>query len=234
MTKLLYLDDMYLKEFTAKVVDVVEEGVVLDQTAFYPRGGGQPADTGKLVANGKEFGVLNVERRDGKVVHFTDKQGLVEGDVVKGVIDFEKRYVYMRYHTASHIISALLFKELGALITGNQIGFEKLRIDFSIEDMDKELMKEFVLKANEEIAKNVKVKTYYLDRETAMKREGVVKLAIQLPKHIERIRIVEIGDVDMQADGGCHVKNTSEIGTLEFVKGENKGKNNRRMVVKLL
>ncbi len=140
----------------------------------------------------------------------------------------------MRYHTASHIISALLFKELGALITGNQIGFEKLRIDFSIEDMDKELMKEFVLKANEEIAKNVKVKTYYLDRETAMKREGVVKLAIQLPKHIERIRIVEIGDVDMQADGGCHVKNTSEIGTLEFVKGENKGKNNRRMVVKLL
>ncbi len=75
MTKLLYLDDMYLKEFTAKVVDVVEEGVVLDQTAFYPRGGGQPADTGKLVANGKEFGVLNVERRDGKVVHFTDKQG---------------------------------------------------------------------------------------------------------------------------------------------------------------
>lgn len=234
MKKALYMDDSYIKEFETKVKVVKDKFVVLEQTAFYPRGGGQPCDTGSIFLDGEEYKVVFVGKFDGEISHEVDKTGLKEGDLVRGVIDWDKRYTYMRYHTASHILSGILYKEIGAKITGNQIGLDKLRVDFDLDDMNKELMKKFVEKTNKEISKNLDVKIYYLNREEALKQEGMVKLLGALPPAIKELRIVEIGDVDVQADGGTHVKNTSEIGRLEFVKAENKGKSNRRLIVKLI
>lgn len=229
----LYMDDSYLKEFEAEVISVKDDKfVVLDQTAFYPNGGGQPYDTGKLIKNDEKFNVVFVGKFDGKISHEVDKPGLKAGDKVKGMINWDRRYKHMRYHTASHVLSAILHNESGAKISGNQIYEDKIREDFSLEDFDRELIQKYIDMTNEELAKNHAVKTYYLAREEAMKIPGIVKLAGALPPNIDTLRIVEIGTIDLQADGGTHVKNTSEIGKLVLIKAENKGKNNRRMYLK--
>lgn len=235
MTEAIYMNDSYLKEFEATVKSVKDEKfIVLDKTAFYPNGGGQPFDTGKLIGpDGAEYNVVFVGKFNGEISHEIDRSGLKEGDKVKGVINWERRYAHMRYHTTAHIISAVLHKETGAKISGNQIYEDKLRIDFDLENFDKDALQNYVDKANNEIKKNVDVEVSYLKREEAMKIPGIVKLAGALPPSIDTLRIVKIGDIDMQADGGTHVKNTSEIGTLELVKTQNKGKNNRRIYVKL-
>ena len=227
------MDDSYLKECDA-VIESVKDGrfVVLSQTVFYPNGGGQPFDTG-IIKNesGEEFRVVFVGKFDGKISHEVDKQGLRVGEKVRCIIDWPRRYAHMRYHTASHVLSAILHKEAGAKITGNQIFEDKLRIDFDLEDFDREKIQRFIDMANKEISFNQDVKTYYLSKDEAMKIPGIVKLAGALPPNIDVLRIVEIGTVDLQADGGTHVKNTSEIGRLIIVKAENKGKSNRRMYI---
>ncbi|MCD6590882.1 MAG: alanyl-tRNA editing protein [Candidatus Aenigmarchaeota archaeon] len=234
MERPLYMDDCYLKEFEAKVISVTKGGenkffVVLDQTAFYPNSGGQPHDTGKLIKNGVEYPVVYVGKFSGQISHEVSKEGLKEGDVVKGVIDWERRFKLMRMHTAAHIISAIFHKETGALITGNQLGVDHSRIDFSLETFDRERMAELFNKANEIVEKDLPVKIYYLPREEAMKIPDVVKLAKALPPNANELRIVEIEGFDVQADGGTHVKLTKEIGKIVFTKAENKGKNNRRV-----
>jgi len=234
----LYMDDSYIREFEAKVVSVTKGGedkffVVLDRTAFYPNSGGQPHDTGKIVKNGVEYPVVYVGKFSGKISHEVSKEGLKEGDVVKGIIDWERRYKLMRMHTAAHLISEIFHKETEALITGNQLGLEHSRIDFSLENFDREMMKEYFTKANEIVSKDLKVKTYFLPREEAMKIEDITKLANALPPDVKNLRIVEIGNFDMQADGGTHVRSTKEIGRIEFLKAENKGKNNRRVYFRL-
>ncbi len=234
----LYMDDSYIREFEAKVVSATKGGedkffVVLDKTAFYPDSGGQPHDTGKLVKDGVEYPVVYVGKFSGKISHEVSKEGLREGDVVKGVIDWNRRYMLMRMHTAAHIISEVFHRETGALITGNQLGLDHSRIDFSLEKFDREKMKEYFAKANEIISRDLEVRTYFLPREEAMKIENVTKLANALPPNVKELRIVEIGDFDIQADGGTHVKTTKEIGRIEFLKAENKGKNNRRVYFRL-
>ncbi len=234
MSEALYMDDSYLKEFEAKVVSVKDDKyVVLDRTAFYPKGGGLPWDTGKLVRDSESFNVVFVGKFDGAISHEVDRPGLKEGDVVKGFIDWDNRYNVIRYHTAAHIVSSVLHREAGARITGNQVSPDKLRVDFDLERFDKEELERYVQVANDEIRKGVDVKSYYLDREEAMKIPGIVKLAGALPPSVEKLRVVEIGEVDLQADGGPHVRNTSEIGELVLVKAENKGKNNRRAYIKI-
>jgi misacylated tRNA(Ala) deacylase len=235
----LYMDDSYLKEFEAKVVSVKEGGenkffVVLDRTAFYPDSGGQPYDTGKMVKDSVEYPVVYVGKFSGKISHEVSKEGLKEGDVIKGFIDWDRRYALMRMHTAAHVICEIFHSDSGALITGNQLGIEKSRIDFSLEDFDREKVSEYFRKANEIVEKDLKVKMYFLPREEAMKIENVTKLANALPPNIKELRIVEIEGFDMQADGGTHVKSTKEIGKIEFLKAENKGKNNRRVYFKLV
>lgn len=229
MTELLYLQDCYLKEFDANVVSIDEFNVELDKTAFYPSGGGQPSDFGKLIFKDKEFLVTNVLKKNGKVFHQVNKLGLKLGDEVHGIIDWERRYKLMRMHTASHVISEVINRETGALITGNQLDVDKSRIDYNLEKFDREKIEECVKKANEIIQQALPVKIYFLKREEAMKIPKITKLAKGLPKYLEDVRIVEIEGFDIQADGGTHVKNLKEIGRIEIVKMENKGKNNRRL-----
>lgn len=235
----LYMDDSYQREFDATVKSVKDgKYVVLSDTAFYPNSGGQPYDTGTLTTDdGTAYNVVFVGKFSGTVSHEVDKEGLKEGDKVHGRIDWDKRYRLMRSHTASHIISALLHDDVGAKITGNQLTEEKIRIDFNLESFDRDLLQSAIDKANRIIAEDVPVTVSYKPRDEALKDPSMVKLASGVPEGIEELRIVTIGDpenpVDRQADGGTHVKSTGEIGRIELVKADNKGKNNRRVYVRL-
>jgi len=228
----LYLGDSYLQTCKSKVVSIKDgKYVVLDQTVFYPRGGGQPWDTGKIVraADGKEFPVVAVVKADGNISHEITGDGLLEGDEVECKIDWARRHKLMRMHTAGHILSAIMFKRQGIMITGNQLDIDKTRFDFSMENFDKSAFQSLVNEANAAIGRNLEISVSSLPREEAMKIEGAVKLAVALPPDVKELRMVRIGDVDYQADGGTHVKNTSEIGKLVFLGAENKGKANRRI-----
>ena len=230
MENALYMNDSYLKEFEAEVANVKDDKyIALDKTAFYPSGGGQPHDTGIMACNGQEYSVVYVGKFSGQISHEVSKPGLKAEDSVHCRIDWERRYRLMRMHTAAHIIGAILYKEAGALYTGNQLGMDKSRIDFSLDVLDREKIQQYLGMANECVQKAVDVKTYYLPREEALKIEGVVKLASIMPPEVKELRIVEIPGIDLQADGGTQVNNTSEIGQISLVSVENKGKNNRRM-----
>lgn len=226
------MDDSYLQEFEAEIIDVKDEKfIVLDQTAFYPTSGGQQNDTGKLIKDNDEFKVINVTKSEGNIVHEVDRIGLRVGDKVKGLIDWPRRYSHMKSHTSAHIVSTIIHQEMGVMITGNQLYENKFRVDFDLENFDRELFIKLIDKANIEIQKSKNVKSYYLPRVEALKIPGMVKLAGALPPSIDTLRIVEIEDLDIQADGGTHVKNTSEIGNLKFESAENKGKGRKRVTI---
>lgn len=228
--KALYIDDSYLKEFTATVKSVKDgKFVVLDNTAFYPDSGGQAYDTGKMVKDGEEFNVVFVGKFSGDISHEVDKPGLNEGDNVNCVLDWNRRYMLMRMHTAAHIVSGVFSKEGGAKITGNQLNTDKSRIDFSLENFDREKIDEFIKKSNELVEKDIPVETYYKSREEVEKDPEMVKLAMGLPPGIKELRIVDIKGFDAQPDGGTHVKSTKEVGIIKFLKADNKGKSNRRV-----
>lgn len=230
----LYHKDSYLREFDS-TVESVSGGkyIVLEDTIFYPNSGGQPHDTGTLSSSGETYDVAYVGRFNGKISHEVDKPGLKTGDVVSGKIDWERRHALMRSHTAGHILSSIINKEAGAEITGNQIGLEKTRIDFNLEEFDRERIKDFENQANNIISRNLPVEVKILFREQALEIPSVFRLAKGFPEDINEIRVVSIDGVDAQACAGTHVKNTSEIGGIEVVKAENKGRNNRRIYFKL-
>jgi misacylated tRNA(Ala) deacylase len=230
MTERLFWQDMYLREFDAKVESVDENGVKLDRTAFNPRGGGLVSDVGKL--NGSD--VVEVIKKDEAIYHvLAPGASLKPGDTVHGVIDWEKRHRVMRMHTTAHILSSVVNRETGALITGNQISPVESRIDFSLEAFDREKFGDYVRMANEAARSGAEVRSYFMKREEALKTPGFVKLAGALPPEVDELRIVQIGEIDTQADGGVHVKNTSEIGEIVVNRIENKGKSNRRLYFSL-
>lgn len=229
MDKPLYFSDACLKEFDATVTAVDGINVVLDQTAFYATGGGQPNDTGKLVCNGKEYKVIDVKKGEHGAVHVVSEQGLKTGDNVHCVIDWERRYRFMRMHTAAHVLAATVSKMVGAMVTGKQLDLQQSKIDFSLEQFDKDTIQQFGEEASKACAAGAQVKTYFLPRDEALKIPGVVKLAERMPPNIPELRIVEIVGVDIQACGGTHLNDIKEVGTIKVLKAENKGKTNRRM-----
>ncbi|MFH1105877.1 MAG: alanyl-tRNA editing protein, partial [Candidatus Aenigmatarchaeota archaeon] len=198
MSDALYLKDSYLKEFEASVASAEGNKIILDATAFYPASGGQPNDTGTVVriADSKEFKVVNVTKSQGDIIHELDAEGIQTNDAVIGKIDWERRYALMRAHTAAHLLSEIFNRETGALITGNQLGIEKSRIDFSLEIMDREKVAECFRKANETAKQNLPVAAKFMKREDAMRVPNITKLANVLPPSIDVLRIVEIGNGD--------------------------------------
>jgi len=232
MTELLFMKDCYLKEFDAKVVSVYGNMVELDRTGFYPTGGGVMHDTGKLIFEEGELAVTRVTKDSGKVWH--EVSGTLKvGDSVHGVLDWERRYKLMRMHTAAHLLSGVFFHEAKILITGNQIDVDESRMDFNLENFDRSVIETYCKKANELIEENLPIKIYFMKREEALADPSMVKLAEVLPPNVPELRIVEIEGFDRQPDGGCHVSFLKEIGKIELVKLENKGKNNRRLYYKL-
>jgi len=238
MTELLYLKDCYLSEFDARVVSASGDLVELDQTAFYPESGGQPSDYGIISFNGGSVKVLSVRKEGGRVLHkiegSVEQLGLSANLKVHGQIDWERRYLLMRYHTAAHVLSAVISREEpGIEITGNQLGLDRSRMDFSLENFDRGKLKHYEEEANKEIARALPVTIEFLEREEAFKIPGLVKLRKLLPESLKVIRIVSIEGLDRQACGGTHVRNLSEIGRIEIVDAENKGKSNRRIYFRL-
>ncbi len=236
MTELMYLEDCYLREFEARVESVVDEkGIILDKTAFYPNSGGQPSDFGRIVrlSDGKEFKVLFCSIED-NVYHKVDSEGLESGDNVKGIIDWDNRHTLMKMHTAAHVLSRVLFEETGATTSGNQLGLDKSRIDFRLENYDKEKILECVKKANEIIVKSIPVEKKVMQKDEAFQIEGFGAPSPHLIQDSQTLRVINIKGVDGQPCGGTHVNNTKEIGGIEFVKSENKGKSNRRVYYRLI
>jgi misacylated tRNA(Ala) deacylase len=230
MMEALYMNDSYLKSWTAKVISVKDgQFVVLDKTAFYPNGGGQPWDEGYIYKNDEKFKVVYVGKFSGNISHEVDKVGLKEGDEVFCELDWKRRYTLMRHHTAAHLLSAIIFKKFNAKITGNQLGIDKSRMDFSMKDYSIEKLHASVNEANEIIEKDLSITTYNIAREEALQKAELTHLAKGLPENVKEVRIVKIGNVDEQADAGTHVKHLKEIGQIQLLKTDNKGKNNRRM-----
>lgn len=232
-TELLYQIDSYLREFEAEVIDIVDNCIVLNKTAFLPRSGGLVNDTGYIIINDKQLNVLNVyiDKEKNVVVHVVENpiKDVRIGSAVKGVINWDRRYKLMRLHTAAHIISAIMYRDYNALITGGNIESDYAYDDYSLEVFDKKIFEDAIAKANEVVKQMLEVKIYWLKRDEALKIPGIVKLAERMPPEVNMLRIVEIPGVDIQADGGPHVKNTKEIGEIVFIKAENKGKKRKRL-----
>ncbi len=230
----LYLQDSYLAECDSEVLAVTEgRHVVLDRTVFHPKGGGVSHDTGKMVRGEDIFEVVYVRKLSGEVSHEVDRTGLKPGDRVHCILDWPRRYKLMRSHTAAHALISILCAETGALVTGNDVDVDKTRFDFNLESFDRDAFQIYIERANQLFERDMPVRAYELPREEAMSIPAIVKLASALPPQVERLRIVEIEGVDKQADGGCHVRNLREVGRIEFLKAENKGKNNRRVYYRL-
>ncbi|HPJ30711.1 MAG TPA: alanyl-tRNA editing protein AlaXM [Methanothrix sp.] len=230
----LYLMDSYIKDFEARV-ETVKDGrfAVLDKTAFYPNSGGQPSDTGVIHRDGEIFPVVYVGLFDGEISHELAREGIVAGDRVAGSIDWDRRYLFMKSHTACHLLSAVIFRETGAMITGNQIGEDRSRVDFSLQDFDRSGLADYMEEVNEIIREDRAVRTRLISREEAMEIPDLVRLAKIVPDR-EEMRIVEVDGIDLQACGGTHVRRTGEIGGIKMLKAENKGKSNRRIYFAVL
>ncbi len=226
----LYLTDCYLKEFQTLVKSVKEDKfVILDTTCFYPNSGGQPYDTGIFIRDQEKFPVVYTGRFGEVITHEVSKPGLRPGDKVTGIIDWDRRYLFMKHHTASHILSAIIHNETNAKITGNQLGEKKTRVDFNLEDFDRELIQSYEAKVNDVIDMKLPISIDIIPRDEAFLIPSVVKLKDAFPPDLQKIRVITIPGIDQQACGGTHVANTIEIPYIEIFKAENKGRNNRRI-----
>jgi misacylated tRNA(Ala) deacylase len=234
MTKLLYQTDSTLREFDAVVTEIVGGGVVLDRTAFYPGGGGQPCDIGQLLAVDQEWQVVKVKRSEGRVVHKLDRDPPPVGTQVIGCIDWDHRYALMRTHTAMHVLCGVIWRDYSASVTGGQMEPLRGRMDFEFERMQAELVSEIEEKINVEVAAARPVSVQIMPREEAFQIPDLIRTKINLlPPHITQVRVVTIEGLDTQADGGTHVENTSEVGPLRIVDYKSKGRINKRLVVEL-
>jgi len=238
MTELLCQTDSYLKEFDADIirVDAESRAVILDRTAFYPSGGGQPSDFGLLRVDGAEYPVTKVKKQGADALHFIGGDAALPevGATVHGEIDWERRYQLMRTHTAMHILCGVVFRDYGALVTGGNMDPLKGRMDFEFETMRKELVAEIEEAINIEAQKGHEVKVAVLPREEAFQIPDLIRTKINLlPEGINEIRTIEIVGLDLQADGGTHVRNTSEVGRLRVVNYKSKGKINKRIYVEV-
>lgn len=238
MTALLYQLDSYLKTFQAKVIglDWKNKAIILDQTAFYPGGGGQPADRGWLSIGDKGYVVHRAKKDGDKILHLIEgDEKLPEiGDLVDGQIDWDLRYQLMRTHTAMHILCGVIFRDYGASVTGGDMEPLKGRMDFEFETMQKELVEKIEAAANQEIVQSRPIRVAILPRQEAFQIPDLIRTKINLlPEEISHVRVVEISGLDLQADGGTHVKNTSEVGHMRVVDYKSKGKINKRIYIEI-
>ena len=234
MTELLFHADSYLKEFEATVTEATDNGVVLDRTAFYAGGGGQPCDTGLLVSSGREYRVTRVGRADGKVVHQIEGPPPGVGAAVTGRIDWDRRYLLMRTHTALHILCGVVWRDYGAKVTGGDMQPGTARMDFELENMSAEFAREVEERANAEVAAARDILVDNMSREEADHHPDLVRTKVNLlPASIKEVRTIDITGLDLQADGGTHVANTREVGSIKVVGHESKGRINKRLRIEL-
>ena len=234
MTELLFHDHSYLREFDATVTAVADTGVELDRTAFYIGGGGQPSDLGVLNVDGRDYVVTGVKRDGGMLLHLIDGDHPAMGSKVSGRIDWERRYRLMRTHTALHILCGVVWRDYGALVTGGNMQPGEARMDFELERMSADFAEEVEAKINEEVAASRSVLVANLPREEAEQIPDLIRTKINLlPANIREVRTIDIQGLDVQADGGTHVDNTTEVGRIRVVGHESKGRINKRLRIAL-
>ena len=230
-TEPIYHHDAYQREFEATVVAVDPAGVILDRTAFFPGGGGQPADRGVLLWNGIEHPLGDVLKRGEQVLHrLATGDPPAPGTRVSGRLDWEHRHALMRTHTALHILCGVIWRDFGAQVTGSNMKPLSARMDFELEGMPADLARTFEERVAEEIAADREIKVSFLPREEAFAIPDLIRTKINLlPASIPIIRIVDIVGLDLQADGGTHVANTREVGRIRVTGYESKGRINKRI-----
>ena len=234
MTELLFHSESYVKEFQAIVTGVFDGGVVLDRTAFYTGGGGQPSDSGTLTDGDREYRVTGVKRSDGKLVHQIAGDLPAAGATVNGLIDWDRRYLLMRTHTALHILCGVVWRDYGALVTGGDMKPGEGRMDFEFENFSVEFVDELEIKVNAEVAADRDIHVNNLTRAEADQVPDLIRTKINLlPPNIQKIRTIDIHGLDLQADGGTHVANTREVGVIKVVGHESKGRINKRIRIAL-
>lgn len=238
MTELLYQTDSYLQEFDAGVVTALpeERAVILDRTAFYPGGGGQPCDFGSLTVAGVVYPVEKVKKRGDEVLHYLGGNAPMPsaGSASRGTLDWARRYKLMRTHTALHVLCGAVFRDYGALVTGGDMEPLKGRMDFEFETMRGDLVREIEAAINKEVKEAREIRVRILPREEAFQIPDLIRTKINLlPEGIAQVRTVEIVGLDLQADGGTHVRNTSEIGTIRVTDYKSKGAINKRIYIEV-
>ena len=238
MTDLLYQTDSYLKEFDAKITSTfqAERAVVLDRTAFYPGGGGQPCDFGTVTVDGVIYPVTKVRKQGDDVLHFLggDLALPAIASAAYGILDWVRRYELMRTHTGLHVLCGTVFRDYGALVTGGDMEPLKGRMDFEFETMRGELVREIENAVNKEVAQAREIKVKILPREEAFQIPDLIRTKINLlPEGIAQVRTVEIVGLDLQADGGTHVRNTNEVGRIRVADYKSKGAMNKRIYIEI-
>jgi misacylated tRNA(Ala) deacylase len=230
-------DGTYKKEFQSKVTAVYPGIVELEETAFYHLGGGQPSDKGTLNWEDGESLVYDVRKKN-RIRHMVEGDLPEIGDSVNGKLNWDRRYTHMRMHTSQHLVSAIVSDLYGADTVGNQIGFDKSRIDFKPLKLSMNEIDDLIDRTNEYIAKDISVKISEANRSDlegnpeirSSMSSGLWKL---LPKSVTRLRVISIGEIDVCPCAGTHVRSLEEIGKVEFVRRDNKGAGKQRLTYTL-
>ncbi len=233
MTEMLYLEDSYIKEFTARVIghEAGKNAVLLDRSAFYPGGGGQQPDQGWLLADDAEYRVTRA-RHGG--LHIIDGDLPAIGSEIRGKLDWQRRYQIMRTHTAMHILCGVIWRDYQASVTGGNMDILGGRMDFEFERLQPEVIAVIEGRVNQEVEAARELRTAILPREEAFQIPDLIRTKINLlPPGIQEVRTVEIVGLDLQADGGTHVANTCEVGAVRIVKYKSKGGINKRLYIEL-
>ncbi len=244
MTDLVFLRDAYQTEFEATVVEINESEIALDQTCFYPTGGGQPHDTGTLTIDGTSYQVSKVRKAGDLVWHTvnlpegeagqTDGEAPLVGATVTAKVDWDRRHRLMRTHTAMHILCGVIWNEYGKAVTGGNMEPLTARMDFEFDPLPEGFGQRVQDLVNDEIAKDLPIVVSFLPRSTALADEDLIRTKVNLiPEFVTEIRVVDIVGLDKQADGGTHVRATGEVGSFEVVKTQSKGKGNKRVRIAL-
>ena len=224
---MLFIENPYLKEFDAKIVNINTNQIILDQTAFYARSGGQPGDVGKLTINGVTINIIDtIKDQENNIIHIAENNIKLEiGEKIQGIINWNKRYKHMRMHSALHLLCSVIPLD----VTGGQIGYDKSRLDFNAQDYKIE-KEEIEYKINSLVKEDHEISYQWITNDELEQQPELVRtMSVQPPKIKGKIRLVKIGNVDLQPCGGTHVKHTTEIGEIKIGKIENKGKMNRRV-----
>ena len=234
MTEDLFSTDAYLQACEAMVVEVYDQGVVLDRTVFYARGGGQPGDTGVIRWDGGQVHVEDAFKQNAQHVHQVAGKPPAEGTAVTCELDWDRRYRLMRTHTALHALSGIVFRAYGAKVTGGNMEPGMARMDFELQTIGAEFALEVEEKLNVELEADRPVRVSFIPRAEALEDPDLIRTKANLiPASVDPIRVVEIEGLDKQADGGTHVRSTAEVGHVRVVKTENKGKGFKRMRIEL-
>jgi misacylated tRNA(Ala) deacylase len=235
-TEELASTNAYLAEAEGSVMSVSDEGIFLDRTVFYARGGGQPGDIGVVRWDGGQVDVIDTVRKDGMPFHLVAPGALLPdpGTTVHGLIDWERRYRTMRTHTALHALSGVIFRDFGAKVTGGNMEPGVARMDFELEGISVEFGQDVERRLNEELVRGYPTEIVFMARQEALKDPDLIRTKVNLiPEWVDEIRVIDIVGLDRQADGGTHVASTLEVGQVQVVKTESKGKANKRMRIEL-